>query len=77
MTISKYLEYLQRDEVYQIALLSRDGGDLRRDPEVPNAVVITWQVSFDQIKHQNLLAATLLAHVSVFDRQGIPRFLIY
>jgi hypothetical protein len=34
MTISKYLEYLQRGEVNQIALLSRDGGDLRRDPEV-------------------------------------------
>jgi tetratricopeptide (TPR) repeat protein len=76
MTISKYLESFRRSETNQILLLSKDGGDLRRDPEVPNAVVITWQISFDQIKLQNAPAADLLSCMCVFDRQEIPRFLI-
>jgi hypothetical protein len=76
MSVSKYLEHFRRDEVKQIALLSIDGGDLRRDPEVPNAVAKTWQISFDQIKRQNALAATILGQMSLFDRQGIPRFLV-
>jgi len=77
MTISKYLEYFRRNEANQISLLSKDGGDLRRDPEVPNAVVITWQISFEQIKLQNALAADLLSRMCILDRQGIPRFLIF
>jgi tetratricopeptide (TPR) repeat protein len=76
MSVSKYLEYFRRDEAKQIALLSMEGGDLRRDPEVPNAVVKTWQISFDQIKRQNALAATILGRMCLFDRQGIPLFLV-
>jgi tetratricopeptide (TPR) repeat protein len=74
MTISKYLEYF-RDEKNQVSLLSKDGGDLRRDPEVPNAVVVTWQISFDQIKKESTQAAKLLSRMCVLDRQGIPKFL--
>jgi hypothetical protein len=77
MSVSKYLDYFRGDEVKQIALLSMDGGDLRRDPKVPNAVVKTWQISFDQIKRQNALAATILGQMCLFDRQGIPQFLVY
>jgi tetratricopeptide (TPR) repeat protein len=77
MSISRYLDYFRHNEVNQVALLSKDGADLRRDPETSNATVITWQISFDQIKLQNALAATILARMSVFDRQGIPRFLIH
>jgi tetratricopeptide (TPR) repeat protein len=75
MTISKYLGYFHRNEKDQVSLLSKDGGDLRRDPKVPNAVVITWQISFDQIKKQNGRAADLLSRMCLLDRQGIPRFL--
>ena len=75
MTISKYLGYFHRNEKDQVSLLSKAGGDLRRDPEVPNAVVITWQISFDQIKKQNARAADLLSRMCLLDRQGIPRFL--
>jgi hypothetical protein len=64
-----------RNEQDQVSLLSKDGGDLRRDPEVPNAVVITWQISSDQIKKQDAPAADLLSRMCVLDRQGIPRFL--
>jgi len=57
-SISKYLKYFLRNETNQVSLLSNDGGDLRRDFEVPNSVLMTWQISFDQIKDQNILAAT-------------------
>jgi hypothetical protein len=77
MTVSKYLEYFRHNEANQISLLSKDSGDLRRDPEVPNAVVITWQISFNQIKLRNSLAADLLSRMCILDRQGIPRFLIF
>jgi hypothetical protein len=50
MTVSKDLDYFHQNEAVQTSLLGRDGGDLRWDPSVPNAVVITWQISFDQIK---------------------------
>jgi hypothetical protein len=77
MTVLKYLEYFRRSETNQISLLSKDGGDLRNDPEIPNTVMITWQISFNQIKLQTALAADLLSRMCILDRQGIPRFLIF
>jgi hypothetical protein len=64
MTVSTYLAYFRQSES---SLLSRDGGDLRRDPKVPNAVVITWQISFNQIKTQDPRAVKLLSRMSVLD----------
>ncbi len=58
-----------------MSLLIKDGGDLRRDPEVSNSVVMKWQISFEQIKEQNLPAANLLSCMCILDRQGIPEFL--
>jgi hypothetical protein len=75
MTVSKDLDYFHQNEAVQTSLLGRDGGDLRWDRSVPNAVVITWQISFDQIKTKDPSAATLVSHMSALDRQGIPRFL--
>ena len=77
MTISGYLELFRHNESNLISLLSKDGGDLRRDPDVPNSVVATWQISFDQIKDQNTAAADLLSCMCLLDRQGIPGFLFY
>jgi hypothetical protein len=76
ISVSKYLKYFRRDEVKQIALLSMEGRDLRRDPKIPNPVVKTWQISFDQIKRQNALAAIILGRIYLFDRQRISRFLV-
>jgi hypothetical protein len=45
MNVSRYLELFNENES---SLLNKDAGDLRRDPEVPNAVIATWQVSFKQ-----------------------------
>jgi hypothetical protein len=45
-----------------------DKRDLRKNPEIPNIVIKTWQISFNQIKYQNALAATILNRISLFDR---------
>lgn len=75
MTISKYLEHFRRSEADQTSLLGKHSQDLRRDPDVPNAVAVTWQISFDQIKRHDPPAADLLSRMCVLDRQGIPGFL--
>ena len=72
MTIAKYLAYARQNE----EILLADMGDLRRDPSVPSSVLVTWQISFDQIKKSFPAAAELLSLMSVLDRQGIPEFLL-
>ncbi|MCJ1270175.1 hypothetical protein MMC22_010071 [Lobaria immixta] len=72
MTIAKYLTYARQNE----EILLADTGDLRRDPSVPNSVLVTWRISFDQIKKSFPPAAELLSLMSVLDRQGIPGFLL-
>ena len=77
MTIARYLEFLRSNEKNQIDLLSKNEMDLRRDPEVPNSIIRTWQISFSRIKEQNPAAAKLLSCMCMLDRQGIPEFLFY
>ena len=43
---------------------------------MPHAILLTWQISFDQIKRNNPDAAELLSLMSVLDRQGISRSLL-
>ncbi|KAI4134497.1 MAG: hypothetical protein LQ347_001477 [Umbilicaria vellea] len=72
MTIAKYLAYARQNE----KILLADIGDLRRDPSMPNSVLLTWHISFDQIRESSPPAAELLSLMSVLDRQGIPEFLL-
>jgi hypothetical protein len=76
MTISKYLQYFRKNEKQQEALLLKDFHDLTRDHDLKNSIILTWQLSFDQISNRNPAAADLLALLSFLDRQSIPRFLI-
>ncbi len=76
MDVAKYLELFHESEKNQSSLLDRDEGDLRRDPEVPNAVIKTWQISFNQIQREHRAAADLLSLMSSFNRQGIPETLL-
>ena len=71
-TISKYLAQLRQNET----ILLKDMGDLRRDYEVPNSILKTWQISFNQIKSHYPQSADLLSLMSVLSRQGIPQSLI-
>jgi hypothetical protein len=72
MPVFKYLTLYRYSEVSQSRLLNEDSGDLRRDLGVPNSVIRTWQISFDQIKCKWLSAADLLSLMVMLDRQGIP-----
>ncbi|KAH7340011.1 hypothetical protein BKA66DRAFT_434967, partial [Pyrenochaeta sp. MPI-SDFR-AT-0127] len=76
MTISKYIDLLQRSERSQSLMLDYDSGDLRRDPSLTNSVITTWHISFEQIRAQNPSAADLLSRLSVLGHEVIPIFLL-
>ncbi|KFY27526.1 hypothetical protein V493_03438, partial [Pseudogymnoascus sp. VKM F-4281 (FW-2241)] len=76
MSVSKYLMLYRQNDQSQSRLLGQEYGDLRRAPGVRNSVFRTWQISFDQIKQNNPQAAELLSLMAMFDRQGIPEFLL-
>src|SRR5690606_2355695 len=48
----------------------------RRDGAASNAVMTTWQISFDHIRSRRASAADLLSFMSFFDRQGIPDWVL-
>jgi tetratricopeptide (TPR) repeat protein len=75
MTVSKYLTLYRQNEANQSRLLDEDSGDLRRNPGVPNSVIRTWQISFNQIKKTHPKSAQLLSSMAMLDRQNIPEFL--
>lgn len=68
MTVSRYLVFLRENE----KILLKDMGDLRRHPDVPNSVIKTWHISFNQIKKDHPRSAYLFSLMSVLDRQGLP-----
>jgi tetratricopeptide (TPR) repeat protein len=74
--VAKYLAIFWENEANRTKLLNEDLGDLRRDPSVPNAVITTWQISFDQIHNDRPSATELLSLMSVLDPRGIPEFLL-
>jgi len=77
MNVSRYLDLFNKSESNRSNLLDEDAGDLRRDPDVPNAVITTWQISFNQIRRDNPSAADLLSLMSVLNRQGILEHLLH
>ncbi|KAJ6118297.1 hypothetical protein N7471_013764 [Penicillium samsonianum] len=77
VTVSRYLQLFRESESNQTHLLQHeDAKDLRRDPSIRHAVITTWQLSFEQIRHDWPAATDLLALMSMFDRQGIPEGLV-
>ena len=76
MTIPKYLAEFRKSQDNQTTLLNANHADLRRDGEVPNAVITSWQLSFDHIRPAYPKAADLLSLMSIFNRQAIPQFLV-
>ncbi|KAF2187603.1 putative kinesin, partial [Zopfia rhizophila CBS 207.26] len=77
ITISDYLQLFRESEANQVRLLGKkEWKDLRRDHSIRHAVITTWQISFTQIQKMERSAADLLALMSMFDKQGIPKFLL-
>jgi hypothetical protein len=76
-TIATYLDLFHESEANQVHLLSRkEWKDIRRDHSIRHAVIATWQISFQHIQATEPQAADLLALMSMFDKQGIPRWLL-
>ncbi|GAD95438.1 TPR domain protein [Paecilomyces variotii No. 5] len=75
-SVKQYLAEFERSDRKKIALLDHRGGELRRDREAKNSIILTWQVSFDYIREIRPTAADLLSLMSFFDRQGIPDYLL-
>jgi tetratricopeptide (TPR) repeat protein len=71
-SVRQYIERFQRSERQMTSLLNYEAGHLRRDHEARNSVIVTWQISFDDIREKWPAAADLLSLMSYFDRQGIP-----
>ena len=76
ISIPKYLAKFRRSKEDQVALLNKNQGDLRRDPAVPNAVITSWELSFNQIRQTSPDSAELLSLMCYFNRQAIPLILL-
>ena len=75
-SVHQYLQDFQKSDRKRTSLLDYEGGQLRRDWEARNSIMITWQLSFDYIRETQPSAADLLSLMSFFDRQGIPEALL-
>ncbi|KAH8732075.1 hypothetical protein GQ44DRAFT_670901 [Phaeosphaeriaceae sp. PMI808] len=75
-SVQEYLEEFRRSDRERATLLDFEGGQLRRDWEAKNSIIITWQISFDHIRRIRPSASNLLSLMSFFDRQGIPEALV-
>jgi hypothetical protein len=76
-SIKKYLEKLQKSDRSKTSILDdKDAGDLRRDSEANNAIILTWQLSFEHIRKVRQSAAGLLSLMCFCDRQAIPSMLL-
>jgi tetratricopeptide (TPR) repeat protein len=75
-TVRQYLDKLRKNEKSKSSLLNRDEGDLRRDRAARNSIILTWEISFEQVRKIRHSAAGLLSLMSFFDRQAISENLL-
>ncbi|KAJ5353718.1 hypothetical protein N7541_006282 [Penicillium brevicompactum] len=76
LTVSQYLRKFQQNDQERARLLNHENGQLRRDKEAKNSILVTWHISFDHIQQVNPAAADVLSLMCLFDRQGIPETLL-
>lgn len=57
-------------------VLSYELHDPRRQGGTPNAIFLTWRISYQQIKLENPEAADKLSLMAVLDSQAVPRTLL-
>lgn len=78
ITVSAYLQLFRESKEDQTHLINmREARDIQRDDGISDAVITTWQISFEQLRKTRLEAANMLLLMSMFDRQGIPEYLLY
>ncbi|CRG92730.1 hypothetical protein PISL3812_09796 [Talaromyces islandicus] len=74
--LSTYLALLQEQEQDAVKLLSEDFKDPGRYNDIQNPVITTWLISFQQIQHQDPLAADYLSFIACIDPRNIPQSLL-
>jgi tetratricopeptide (TPR) repeat protein len=74
---SKYIEMFQESEDLQVDLLNEHFEAFGRDNDSYNAINKTWQMAMWQIYEQQKYAAHLLILMAFFDKQAIPKELLY
>ncbi|KIM96568.1 hypothetical protein OIDMADRAFT_132294, partial [Oidiodendron maius Zn] len=72
LTPEVYTSLYDEMETEQEAFLKEEFVDWRRDSDMPNAVLLTWKLSFEQIRRKNEVAVKVLSILSVLDRHGLP-----
>jgi tetratricopeptide (TPR) repeat protein len=75
-SVVRYLNDYRKSERKRTSLFKYDDGQLRRDWDAKNSIIVTWQMSFEYIQQTRPSAADLLSLMSFFDRQGIPEDLL-
>ncbi|OJJ67687.1 hypothetical protein ASPBRDRAFT_135541 [Aspergillus brasiliensis CBS 101740] len=77
-TVTEYLHLFMANEINQKSLLEENFGDITRRTDVPNAVILTWQMSFEKMKQQVPVtdASDILAFMAMIGREEIPRFIL-
>ena len=75
-SVRRYIEEFQKNDRKRSNLLNHEGGELRRDSQAKNSIIITWQISFEHIHETRQSASDLLSLMSFCDPQGIPAELI-
>ncbi|KAM0332410.1 hypothetical protein ACHAQA_002690 [Verticillium albo-atrum] len=77
VTVRSYLDDFQKSERRKGTLLRSDRGDLRRYEGMSNSVMVTWQMTFEQIRRERPRAAKLLSLMSCFHAQNIPEYMLH
>lgn len=77
-SVTKYLEEFKQSDQRKTGLLHADERGLLpgRDAGATNSIMTTWKMSFDHIRQIRPSAADLLALMSFFDRQKMPKSLL-
>lgn len=75
-SIAEYSEYMASSEASKLLLLEQEFRDTMRADDVPNSVLRTWLVSFEQIRHQNEEAANMLCFMATLDRSGVQDLIL-
>ncbi|KAJ5609619.1 hypothetical protein N7528_010186 [Penicillium herquei] len=75
-SVSQYLAEFERNEGRKSKLLGYEAGHSQRDRDANNSILITWRISFEQVRKINSSAADLLSLMSFFDPHGISEDLL-
>jgi tetratricopeptide (TPR) repeat protein len=75
-SVRQYLDEYRDGDNRKASLLKQAAGHLRRDETAINAVLLTWQISFEHVRRSRTSATNLLSLMSFFDCQGIQDVLL-